>query len=697
MMLLHLGMALLAANNVVVPSHITGNVTRRVHTPATAAVYTSAQAEHYLTAQQIAYIRPGLNIAVGSVTIGADNKPIVDVTFTDDGGQPLDRAGVLTPGPLSMSFILDWYDPATRHYTDYFTSTQTSPITHNSAQQATTAAGTWEDLGIGHGRFHFTQALPTGYDVTKTHTLGIYATRIINLTDPIVISKTYVKDVEYDFRPDGQAVTNTWNKMTDATCNQCHDPLSAHGETGRQDIKLCVLCHNPQTIDPDTGNSVDAKVMIHKIHMGSSLPSVKAGHPYQIIGYRQSVADFSDVVFPQDIRNCTTCHQPSSPQGFVWYSYPSQAACGSCHDTIDWATGANHKGGPQADDSACASCHQPQGENEFDAGIVTAHTIPTRSAQLKGLNIQVFNVTNAAPGTKPVVTFAVTNNDGSFVDPSTLGSFSFIFGGPTVEYGNNFLTERVGKNAVSSATTSTYTFPDAIPADATGTWTLSADFYRTVTLNPAPETASEATVREAGQNPIYNVAITDAQPVARRTVVDLNKCNVCHNQLALHGGQRFKVQECVICHNPNNTDTTYRPADQAPAETIHFKYLIHRIHTGENMTLPYTIYGYHGSVNNFNDVLFPGDRRDCLKCHATVPSGQQQTFEVPLPDGVLPTPTLRNPYIQLMQPTAAACLSCHDEKDAAAHAVTMTASFGEACEVCHGTDADYAVAKVHAR
>src|SRR5664280_2634741 len=433
MMLLHLGMALLAANNVVVPSHITGNVTRRVQTPATAAVYTSAQAEHYLTAEQIAYIRPGLNIAVGSVTIGADNKPIVDVTFTDDGGQPLDRAGVLTPGPLTLPFILAWYDPAGRYYTDYYTTTASSTVTNLTVQQATTASGTWEDLGVGHARFHFTKALPTGYDVTKTHTLGIYATRIINLTDPITISKTYVADVEYDFRPDGQAVTNTWNKMTDATCNQCHDPLSAHGETGRQDIKLCVLCHNPQTIDPDTGNSVDAKVLFHKLHMGSSLPSVQAGHPYQIIGHGGSVVDFSTIVFPQDIRNCTTCHQPSSPQGFVWYTYPSRAACGSCHDTIDWTTGANHKGGPQADDSACASCHQPQGVNDFDASIIGAHTIPTRAAQLKGLNIRIINVTNAAPGTKPVVTFAVTNNDGSFVDPSTLGSFTFYLGGRATE------------------------------------------------------------------------------------------------------------------------------------------------------------------------------------------------------------------------------------------------------------------------
>jgi len=43
------------------------------------------------------------------------------------------------------------------------------------------------------------------------------------------------------------------------------------------------MCHTPQTVDPDTGNTVDMKVFIHKLHMGSQLPSVKAGTPYQVI------------------------------------------------------------------------------------------------------------------------------------------------------------------------------------------------------------------------------------------------------------------------------------------------------------------------------------------------------------------------------------------------------------------------------
>ncbi len=685
MAILQCGMVLMAASAALVPSHATRTPGQRVGHGALAPHFTAQQQEFYLSAEQIAYIRPGLNITVNGVAIGSDGKPVADVSFTDDGGQPLDRAGVLTPGTLSLSFILDWYDPATRHYTDYFTSTQTSPITGVSAQQATTASGTWEDLETGHARFHFTKALPAGYDVTKTHTLGIYATRVISLTDPLVISKTYVRDVEYDFRPDGQPVTDTWNKITTATCNQCHDPLAAHGATGRQDIKLCVLCHNPQTIDPDTGNSVDAKVMIHKIHMGSSLPSVKAGHPYQIIGYRQSVADFSDVVFPQDIRNCNTCHQDSSPQGFVWYTYPSQAACGSCHDDINWTTGENHAGGPQADDSACASCHQPQGENEWDASIKNAHIVPTKSAQLKGLSLQILGVTNAAPGSKPTVSFSLTNGDGSVADPSKLTRFSFLLGGPTTDYSEYVRETLAAANLSASGDTWVYNFNTAIPADATGTWTLTADTYRTVTLNPAPR-LGPATARDAAQNPIFYVPITDTQAVARRTVADINKCNVCHNVLALHGGQRFKVQECVICHNPTATDS------QTPPETIHFKYMIHAIHTGAQRTLPYAI-----GTTSFNDVLFPGDRRDCLKCHADVASGQQPTFALPLPEGVLPTLTQRNPWIQTMQPTAAACLSCHDTQDAAAHVYTMTSPFGEACEVCHASGADFAVEKVHAR
>jgi OmcA/MtrC family decaheme c-type cytochrome len=204
---------------------------------------------------------------------------------------------------------------------------------------------------------------------------------------------------------------------------------------------------------------------------------------------------------------------------------------------------------------------------------------------------------------------------------------------------------------------------------------MSADVYRTLTLDPSPG----ATVREAAINPVYSFAVTDATAKARRTVVDVARCNKCHGTVAFHGGQRFKIEECVICHHPNATD------DQTPPESIHLKYMVHRIHTGEELERDYTI----GDAN-YNEVLYPGDRRNCEACHTT------GTFNLPLPDGVLPTKTARDWYTP-MQPVAASCLSCHSSKEAAAHAYMATAPFAEACESCHGPNAEFSVAKVHAR
>src|SRR5450756_1532459 len=106
------------------------------------------------------------------------------------------------------------------------------------------------------------------------------------------------------------------------------------------DTALCVLCHTSQSTDFASGNTVDLKVMIHKIHSGPSLPSVAAGTPY-FIG--NDSHNFSDVLFPQDRRNCQTCH--IGAQAANYKTKPSAEACGSCHDNANFATGQNHAGG----------------------------------------------------------------------------------------------------------------------------------------------------------------------------------------------------------------------------------------------------------------------------------------------------------------------------------------------------------------
>jgi OmcA/MtrC family decaheme c-type cytochrome len=522
------------------------------------------------------------------------------------------------------------------------------------------------------------------FDPHATHTIGVWASRDLssfNLTS--IIDQT---SALYSWVPDGSAVTTTRDVIRTQTCQKCHDPLQAHDE--RKGIGLCVICHNPQTSDPNTGNTLDMKVFIHKIHMGSQLPSVVAGTPYQIIGYQNSVNDFSTVVFPADPRNCTFCHdQTTGAAQATAFLNPSRAACGSCHDNVNFATGQNHVNLPEIDDSQCAGCHIPQGELEFDASILGAHTIPTSSKSLQGFVLNIVSVTNTAAGQNPTVTFTVRNNAGAGIAIAQ-DYASLVMAGPTSDYPSE-VTESVSAAAGTPDGTYTYTMKNAIPQNATGTWSIGIEGYQNTTLLPGTDLAQ--TVREAGVNKVVNFSVDGSPVKPRRTVVAIANCDNCHSTLSAHGGIRNQVQHCVLCHNPNQTDASTRPANQQPAHTVDFAHMIHRIHTGNTSTAEYTIYGYGGSVNDFTTIRFPGDTRNCEECH--VNSSEQ----LPLSANLLNVADPRG-LLNPMGPATAACTGCHTDVDAASHALSNTTTqLGEACAVCHGTGADFSVPLVHAR
>ena len=166
-------------------------------------------------------------------------------------------------------------------------------------------------------------------------------------------------------------------------------------------------------------------------------------------------------------------------------------------------------------------------------------------------------------------------------------------------------------------------------------------------------------------------------------------CNSCHERLYFHGGNRQNVEFCVTCHNTQVDDSSVRQAGDIP-ESINFKTMIHKIHTGKELTTDFTVIGHGSSVNNYNEVGYVGDRRDC---ESAISPG---TYELPLPDGLLNQPTPRD-YLKTQAPATAACLSCHTTKAAASHALTMTSPLGEACDACHGPNSEASVSKVHAR
>jgi OmcA/MtrC family decaheme c-type cytochrome len=233
-----------------------------------------------------------------------------------------------------------------------------------------------------------------------------------------------------------------------------------------------------------------------------------------------------------------------------------------------------------------------------------------------------------------------------------------------------------------------YTFTAPLPATATGSYVVGIEGYKNFTINA--NTVNSAVVRDVGFNKVFYFAVGGAKVVARRQVVSQALCAGCHDKLMLHGGIRQNVEYCVVCHNPTVTDSGVRKTGDIP-ESINFKTLIHKIHTGSELTTDFTVIGHGGSVNNYNDVGYVGDRRDCGRCH--LPG----TFDLPLPDGLIDQTTPRD-WLKTQGPATAACLSCHTTKAAAAHALTMTSpTLGEACDSCHGPNADASVAKVHAR
>ncbi|HEY3351309.1 MAG TPA: OmcA/MtrC family decaheme c-type cytochrome [Thermoanaerobaculia bacterium] len=655
---------------------------------AAPAAYAATAKEAYLAPEALTYIRPGLNIKIQAVTnFGPGQKPVVEFYITDDLKGPLDRAGLATPGAVSVRWVPAVWDATKKRYTDYLSGANGLPTRDNGT------TGTWQELEVGHYKYTFGNAfaLPATMDPTKPHTLFMGGVR--NTTD--IVGKNYYAVPQYlDFVPSTNVAATTFNAMTVARCNQCHDPLALHGGNYR-DIKTCVMCHNPNNM---TGANVgfDGQIFFHAIHQGSD-------------------ATIGPITYPQDLRFCTTCHDPKAAGGDSWYTNASIASCGSsCHKDLNFTTGANHAAGP-ASDGSCTTCHKPQDDQEYGPGIKTAHVVPLKSAQLKGLKASIVSVTNAAPGQKPVVSFKLQNGDGSFVDPgnykvSSYGTLNIIMGGPTTDYTNvgeaaaGQPFREAAQNATYNATTGigTYTFTNAIPAAAKGTYTFSIETRRANVLNPAPA-KGPTTINEGAPNVPFNVAVTGTTVVPRRTSVSLTKCNACHADLyALfsHGNQRIAIEHCVICHNPNGSDIGRRPADGSknPGESVSFARMIHRIHTGEELQQDYTIYGFGGNPANFNEVTYPGDRRNCLACHVDAAA-----YALPLPITNVPVVTDRD-FFSPRGSATNACTGCHDSRDVAAHAYINTAYFpnspavpAEACGTCHATGATYGVDKVHAR
>lgn len=636
-------------------------------------------------------LAPGLIVDVLKVVFPNDGRPEAVFKLTDGQGNPIALAE-LTDARFILGYLKEPASGGTAHYFSYITRIEDPDRVPNSGDEAVQANYDGARLGgisrndDGTYTYKFQTNISAEFDPALPHQIAGQFERYF-----IVDGKDYPYNLAQSFMPDGSKQVATREIVDTQTCNTCHTRLAVHGGV-RREVQLCIMCHSPQSSDAQSGNSVDFAEMIHKIHHGAELPSVLAGEPYQIIGFGNSVHDYSDVEFPQDIRNCQVCHA-NAPHSDVYLTAPTLNGCASCHDRTWFGNPSAlpagfkmHVGGQQPDNSLCSLCHKPSGP--ASSPIMEAHLRPEDSPEAPGLALNIIRAitTPVEGGHQLDVRFEATDKNGArYTDLSALRSASILVAYPAEEY------ETVIRESVTAAATAntdgsfTYRFQELLP-------NLDASFAAAMDGRIDFERRGESFSQGTATNGQIVFALDGATPMPRRMIVDDAKCNQCHGDLRAHGGQRVGVDSCVMCHNAGATDAGRRPEDAMPPETVNFKDMIHRIHSGGALDSDYTVYGFGGTPHDFTEIKFPGLRQECSICHV------DGSTDLPLAEEAAPTVvTQGEDLIEMIFAERAACTSCHDGILPNVHALLATdvAAGIESCAVCHGPEASAAVRRVH--
>jgi OmcA/MtrC family decaheme c-type cytochrome len=668
-----------------------------------------------------------LNAQITGASVAS--PPVVTFSLTDENGNPVKN---LPASSISFNFAklvpgTDGNASAWQSYINQVEEPGVGPGTTSQIQATTESgsAGTLVDNGDGTYSYTFatdvtnvTTPIPVSFVPNLTHRVSFEVRGFAPVDNPV-----------YDFRPSDGATTGLFSReiVETETCNGCHERLALHGGA-RFRTQECVTCHNPGSTDANSGNTVDYKVMIHKIHRGEELPSVVAGTDYCIYGFRDSLNCYGDVVFPQDVRNCSNCHNaddPATPQAANWYTVPTQEACGSCHDDVNFATGEGHAEndlglGIVADNSQCAGCHATSPTSRLEVRQAHRLLVEEAAARFK------FNIPAVAfngLGTAPAVLFSVTdptNGDQPYdlaTDPAiTRSNLRFTLAWNTADYFNDGSGSAPAQTARTSVIADFSVPPDGVSelnpaAIDNGDGTYSMALSTIPATSTIPITGSGAITLEG--HPVVDIGaaaeevpattaavffgITDdpANPTARRQKVDIARCDNCHERLSLHGANRNdNPNACVTCHNANATDIGRRPtlsdagavnADGKAEEAIDFKYMIHKIHAADIV-----VYGFGGSVNDFTEVRYPQRLTNCTACHT-----DDGFYPVSFDSGVLAT-TIdtgtvagsgvvdNDPLNDVnVTPNTSACSSCHSDAEAALHMQQNGGSF-DACQAADG-------------
>jgi OmcA/MtrC family decaheme c-type cytochrome len=463
------------------------------------------------------------------------------------------------------------------------------------------------------------------------------------------------------------------------SCNTCHNQLALHGG-GRVDVQYCVMCHNSGTVDANSGNNLDMRTMVHKIHAGHML---KNG--LSIWGFGSTEHNYSHVGFPQDLRNCNKCHSNTvaegnpyqTAQGDNWKAVPSRAACGSCHDGINFATGGGttmdpnlpwasigHVGGAQANDALCSTCHGADAiANVYHMPVASVTSTSTSSlgavshyaandnrlpAGAKTIDYEIQSVT-VNGSRNPVMVFRMLQNNArmdwrtasSTTDDAVWENFS---GAPTAYFAYSVpqdgITAPADFNAYVSANLLGIWNGSATGTSA-GTLTgPDANGYYTVTLTGRTIPANASLLTGAlGYSAIFQTNVAGFE----RTCTTVVKTN-CVNGLNVTAQDVSKTatgftarritaeaDRCNNCHGKLGlfTETTFHsgqrndpkmcamchnPNRTSSGWSADSTAFVHGIHAASKRAVPYV--WHKNDTFDASAIGFPGILSNCENCHA---------------------------------------------------------------------------------
>jgi OmcA/MtrC family decaheme c-type cytochrome len=211
----------------------------------------------------------GLKAEITAVMIAANRPPVVTFNVRDVRGKPIDLEDL---DPNSVKFTIAAQKVGKSGESDYqnyiltkvigreyvYKGETRKPALAETLQPDYDQGGVLARVRPGVLAYTFKTALPANFDQRATHVVG---------GEMSMGNRRYVANPVYYFVPAGGKVQTNGSVIETATCNNCHDPLRAHGGA-RVETAYCALCHTSQLSDPETGENLDFRYFVHKIHRG---------------------------------------------------------------------------------------------------------------------------------------------------------------------------------------------------------------------------------------------------------------------------------------------------------------------------------------------------------------------------------------------------------------------------------------------